>query len=156
MKRELAALISLTVLATIAAARADDGGAYKVVPRVSDLSGVAPNTDPDRAANPNFLPRPTPGFSQVARSRIGSIGVRARQSPLVRGRETPRRRVSHQRLEASALLRVERPAYSIPFSGCTSEPVCAKSSCQPPYLREVIGRNSFRSPGYSMGSRTGG
>ena len=31
MKRELAALISLTVLATIAAARADDGGAYKVV-----------------------------------------------------------------------------------------------------------------------------
>ena len=81
--------------------------------------------------------------------------MRARQSPLVRGRETPRRRVSHQRLEASALLRVERPAYSIPFSGCTSEPVCAKSSCQPPYLREVIRRNSFRSPGYSMGSPTG-
>jgi uncharacterized protein (TIGR03118 family) len=46
MKRELVALISLTVLATIAAARADDGGAYAVVPLVSDLKGVAPNTDP--------------------------------------------------------------------------------------------------------------
>jgi hypothetical protein len=62
MKRELAALISLTVLATIAAARADDGGAYKVVPRVSDLSGVAPNTDPDRArptqiSTPSLPPR---------------------------------------------------------------------------------------------------
>jgi uncharacterized protein (TIGR03118 family) len=46
MKRELAALISLTVLATIAAARADDGGAYAVVPLVSDLSGAAEFRDP--------------------------------------------------------------------------------------------------------------
>jgi uncharacterized protein (TIGR03118 family) len=49
MKRELAALISLTVLAvitTIAAARADDGGAYAVVPLVSDLSGAAKFRDP--------------------------------------------------------------------------------------------------------------
>jgi uncharacterized protein (TIGR03118 family) len=49
MKRKLAALISLTVLAVItttAAARADDGGAYAVVPLVSDLPNVAPNQDP--------------------------------------------------------------------------------------------------------------
>jgi uncharacterized protein (TIGR03118 family) len=50
MKRERAAVISLTVLAvitTIAAARGDDDrGAYAVVPLTSNLPNVAPNQDP--------------------------------------------------------------------------------------------------------------
>jgi uncharacterized protein (TIGR03118 family) len=47
MKRALSiSLTALAVITTIAAARADDDGAYRVVPLVSNLTGVAPVQDP--------------------------------------------------------------------------------------------------------------